>query len=292
MSPLPSRCSAPITSSTVRESTRVATRKLMRDGKFALIKPVITSTLGRCVASTRCMPTARAICARRVTLLPRWRAPASSGRPTRRSRIRMYGSGFRSSSATALFFFEQAARLVLQLPALCDCTDRCCGRPARPAASAAAPFRAPHCAARWWPSSRSVITGVSRCGMPSYKPNSRRFGSTMIMRTSSGVALYRIDMISELSITLLPDPVDPAISRCGMDSSAATLMRPLMSLPRQMVRARGGIAELFRFQNLAQADHLAARDSEPRFRPSACRECARSESIRPAGPGTDLRSAW
>ena len=68
MSPLPSRCSAPITSSTVRESTRVATRKLMRDGKFALIKPVITSTLGRCVASTRCMPTARAICARRVTL--------------------------------------------------------------------------------------------------------------------------------------------------------------------------------------------------------------------------------
>ncbi len=56
MSPLPSRCSAPITSSTVRESTRVATRKLMRDGKFALISPVITSTLGRCVASTRCMP--------------------------------------------------------------------------------------------------------------------------------------------------------------------------------------------------------------------------------------------
>ena len=31
MSPLPSRCSAPMTSSTVRESTRVATRKLMRD---------------------------------------------------------------------------------------------------------------------------------------------------------------------------------------------------------------------------------------------------------------------
>jgi hypothetical protein len=67
MSPLPSRCSAPITSSTVRESTRVATRKLIRDGKLALINPVITSTLGRCVASTRCMPTARAICASRVT---------------------------------------------------------------------------------------------------------------------------------------------------------------------------------------------------------------------------------
>ena len=36
MSPLPSRCSAPITSSTVRESTRVATRKLMRDGEVRL----------------------------------------------------------------------------------------------------------------------------------------------------------------------------------------------------------------------------------------------------------------
>src|SRR5580693_1310343 len=41
-------------------------------------------------------------------------------------------------------------------------------------------------------------------------------------------------MIMELSITLFPAPVEPAISKCGMDSSAATLMRPLMSLPRQM----------------------------------------------------------
>ena len=67
MSPFPSRCSAPMTSRIVRESTRVATRKLIRAGKFALIRPVMTSTLGRCVASTRCMPTARAICASRVT---------------------------------------------------------------------------------------------------------------------------------------------------------------------------------------------------------------------------------
>ncbi len=66
MSPRPSRCSAPMTSRMVRESTRVATRKLSRAGKFALISPVMTSTLGRWVATTRCMPTARAICARRV----------------------------------------------------------------------------------------------------------------------------------------------------------------------------------------------------------------------------------
>ena len=43
-------------------------------------------------------------------------------------------------------------------------------------------------------------------------------------------------MIMELIMTLLPDPVDPAISRCGMASRAAALMRPLMSLPSGMVR--------------------------------------------------------
>ena len=41
----------------------------------------------------------------------------------------------------------------------------------------------------------------------------------MISRTSSGVALYRIAMIIELIITLLPDPVDPAIK--GAASSPA-----------------------------------------------------------------------
>ena len=39
----------------------------MRDGTFALIIPVITSTDGRCVASTRWMPTARDFCASRIT---------------------------------------------------------------------------------------------------------------------------------------------------------------------------------------------------------------------------------
>ena len=42
-------------------------------------------------------------------------------------------------------------------------------------------------------------------------------------------------MMSELSITLLPDPVEPAINICGIESRAATLMRPLMSLPSATV---------------------------------------------------------
>jgi hypothetical protein len=53
MSPLPSSASAPLASRMVRESTLVATRNEMRAGKLALISPVITSTEGRCVASTR-----------------------------------------------------------------------------------------------------------------------------------------------------------------------------------------------------------------------------------------------
>ncbi len=63
MSPLPSSDSDPFESRMVRESTLLATRNEMRAGKFALIKPVITSTEGRCVARIKWIPTARAICA-------------------------------------------------------------------------------------------------------------------------------------------------------------------------------------------------------------------------------------
>ena len=47
MSPRPSNCSAPFVSMIVRESTFDETRKEMREGKFALINPVMTSTEGR-----------------------------------------------------------------------------------------------------------------------------------------------------------------------------------------------------------------------------------------------------
>ena len=66
MSPWPSRLSAPFESRITRESVCDETAKAMRDGTFALIIPVITSTDGRCVASTRWMPTARDFCARRM----------------------------------------------------------------------------------------------------------------------------------------------------------------------------------------------------------------------------------
>src|SRR3712207_8869189 len=52
MSPIPSRASAPGISRITRESTWLETAKAMRLGTLALIMPVITSTLGRWVATT------------------------------------------------------------------------------------------------------------------------------------------------------------------------------------------------------------------------------------------------
>ena len=76
MSPRPSSCSAPLPSSTVRESTLEATWNAMRVGKLALINPVTTSTDGRCVATIRWMPTARAIWASRTSEF--WTSPAET----------------------------------------------------------------------------------------------------------------------------------------------------------------------------------------------------------------------
>ncbi len=42
-------------------------------------------------------------------------------------------------------------------------------------------------------------------------------------------------MIMALMATLLPDPVEPAISRCGMEARSAVTRRPLMSLPMESV---------------------------------------------------------
>ena len=84
MSPWPSRLSAPDWSRITRESVWLETANAIRDGTFALIIPVITSTDGRCVASTRWMPTARDFCARRMTRPRPPAARSSSGRRARR----------------------------------------------------------------------------------------------------------------------------------------------------------------------------------------------------------------
>ena len=66
MSPLPTSFSAPGWSRMTRLSVRLDTAKATRAGMLALITPVMTLTLGRCVATIRWMPTARAFWAMRV----------------------------------------------------------------------------------------------------------------------------------------------------------------------------------------------------------------------------------
>src|SRR2546428_814790 len=67
MAPLPSSFSAPPPSRIVRLSIWLTTANATRLGMLALIVPVITFTSGRCVATTRWMPTARESCAMRQT---------------------------------------------------------------------------------------------------------------------------------------------------------------------------------------------------------------------------------
>ena len=59
-SPIPMSFSAPAWSRMTRESVSDEVANASRDGTFVLIRPVTTSTDGRCVASTRWMPAARA----------------------------------------------------------------------------------------------------------------------------------------------------------------------------------------------------------------------------------------
>ena len=57
----------------------------------------------------------------------------------------------------------------------------------------------------------------------------------MMKRTSSGVLLSRMLMIIELTATDLPEPVVPAISRCGAFARSKTYGMPSMSLPTHIV---------------------------------------------------------
>jgi hypothetical protein len=66
MSPRPISVSAPFVSRIVLESTWRGTWNAIREGRLALMTPVMTFTDGRCVAMTRWIPAARASCARRA----------------------------------------------------------------------------------------------------------------------------------------------------------------------------------------------------------------------------------
>jgi len=60
-------------------------------------------------------------------------------------------------------------------------------------------------------------------------------GSTRIIRTSSGVARSRIELRMALIDPDLPEPVVPAIRRCGILARSHATGLPEMSLPSQAV---------------------------------------------------------
>ena len=62
--------------------------------------------------------------------------------------------------------------------------------------------------------------------------SSTTLGSIRIRLTSRGVLVIRNDMTMLAMHTLLPEPVVPAISRCGMRVRSDTIGWPAASLPR------------------------------------------------------------
>jgi hypothetical protein len=79
--------------------------------------------------------------------------------------------------------------------------------------------------------SGSTITSVSRWGMPLYCASSTRLGSMRISLTSAGVAFISSESMSALTQTLFPEPVAPAISRCGIRARSALNGWPATSWP-------------------------------------------------------------
>ena len=79
----------------------------------------------------------------------------------------------------------------------------------------------------------------------------------MIMRTCSGVALYTRLSTMALMPTDLPEPVVPAISRCGMRARSATTGTPPMSLPSASASGEVDLVVGLGFDDLAERDDLA-----------------------------------
>ena len=60
-----------------------------------------------------------------------------------------------------------------------------------------------------------------------------------------------------LIATDLPEPVDPAMSTCGIDARSAVTMRPLMSLPMASVSRERALANVSTLDHVAQVNRFA-----------------------------------
>ena len=75
------------------------------------------------------------------------------------------------------------------------------------------------------------MTGVKRWGISLYPVSSTRLGSTRINFTSFGEARKRIEARNELIATDFPEPVAPAINKCGIFAISASTGSPATFSP-------------------------------------------------------------
>ena len=95
--------------------------------------------------------------------------------------------------------------------------------------------------------------------MSSYIPSSSRFGSIMISRTSSGVARKRMLESIAFTLTDLPVPVEPAISRCGIVARSYDERLAVDGLAERQRQLRLRSPVRIGLEQLAQRDLLAVR---------------------------------
>ena len=77
-----------------------------------------------------------------------------------------------------------------------------------------------------------MITGVNKCGIPSYAESSNILGSIKINLQRSGLNLYNKEVIIVLTHTDFPDPVVPAINKCGIEVKSPIIGTPEILFPR------------------------------------------------------------
>ena len=77
-----------------------------------------------------------------------------------------------------------------------------------------------------------MITGTNKCGIPLYGINSTIFGSTIINLTSFSDFLEINVEINVFIATDFPEPVWPAINKCGVLAISIILSRPTTSFPK------------------------------------------------------------
>ena len=134
----------------------------------------------------------------------------------------------------------------------------------------------------------SVTTGSRKCGKPRYWLSSTCLGSIRMSWTSSGVRVISSDVIRLLMHTLLPEPVAPATSKCGMRVRSPTTGLPATSMPMPIgSRARENCGAAIRSPSLTVATDVLGTSMPTIGRPGT------GASTRSVGaPSRNARSFW